>query len=564
MTVTERSSGTAAGRGQRRGRRASVAQLAEVEALISDLPLRRDLLIEYLHRLQDRDHCLREGYLLALAKLLRIGVAEIHETASFYAHFDIRDDDEAAPEITVRVCDGVSCRLQGALPLCRELEDQLLSPETAIHRAPCMGRCDHGPTVQVGKRHIDDASAEKVAAAVANNQVDPLCSDVESLDTYRQRGGYSILERIYANELTAQQVIDELRESGLRGMGGAGFPTSTKWQIVSANEAPRFLVCNADEGEPGTFKDREILEEYPHQMIEGMLIASACVGCDKAWIYLRDEYPAAQIALQNAIEEAERAGLALAGLIEIRRGAGAYICGEESALIESIEGKKGFPRQRPPYVAEKGVFNRPTLVNNVETLYLVPQILREGGKTFDLGTAGFPGLRSYSVSGRVRQPGIKLAPAGISLRRLIDEYCGGMSDGHELMAYLPGGASGGILPASMDNLPLHFGELEQHGCLIGSAAVIVLSTADDLREVVQALLEFFVDESCGQCTPCRVGTEKMLALLQLPEPPLALLDELAAVMRDASICGLGQAAANPYSAVRNFLPEQLIASDKNV
>jgi NADH:ubiquinone oxidoreductase subunit F (NADH-binding) len=375
-----------------------------------------------------------------------------------------------------------------------------------------MGRCDLAPVVQVGKRHADRASTTEVLALIEAGVLTPLPVVSESFDAYRARGGYQPLQALRSGVLPTGTVLDEVEAAGLRGMGGAGFPSARKWRLVSHAPAPRYLVCNADEGEPGTFKDRLILEQQPHQFLEGLLLAAACIGAARCWIYLRDEYPAAHAILTREIALLERLKLVEAGFIELRRGAGAYICGEESALIESIEGKRGYPRQRPPYVAEAGLFGRPTLVNNVETLALVPGIVAGGGARFAaLGSEGFAGLRSYSVSGRVREPGVKQAPAGISARRLIDDYCGGMAEGHQLLAYLPGGASGGILPASMADLPLQFGELEKVGCLIGSAAVIVLSDHDDLRAAVQALLEFFADESCGQCTPCRVGTEKMLA-----------------------------------------------------
>ena len=548
------------GRGQRRGRRVDATTRDAVARLLGDLPLRRDLLLEHLHRLQDSRGCLRAGDLMALADLLRIGVAEVYETATFYAHFDLRDDNEPTPALAIRVCEGLSCRLQGALQLDAALRDQLPPTRARVLRAPCMGRCDLAPVVQVGKRHADRAGIPEVLALLDAGVFTALPVSSESLDAYRTRGGYRQLQALRDGSLAAETIIAEIEAAGLRGMGGAGFPTARKWRLVGAAPAPRYLVCNADEGEPGTFKDRAILEEQTHQFLDGLLLAAACIGAERCWIYLRDEYPAVHALLSREIAALEAAELIVPGFIDLRRGAGAYICGEESALIESIEGKRGYPRQRPPYVAEAGLFGRPTLVNNVETLALVPQILADGGARFAaLGSEGFAGLRSYSVSGRVRQPGVKQAPAGISARKLIDDHCGGMADGHRLLAYLPGGASGGILPASMADLPLHFGELEKHGALIGSAAVIVLSDRDDLRAAVQALLEFFVDESCGQCTPCRVGTEKMLALFEAPALDVELLGELAAVMRDASICGLGQAAPNPLTTALQYFPPQLLA-----
>ena len=546
------------GRGQRRGRRVDATTRDAVARLLGDLPLRRDLLLEHLHRLQDSRGCLRAGDLMALADLLRIGVAEVYETATFYAHFDLRDDNEPTPALAIRVCEGLSCRLQGALQLDAALRDQLPPTRARVLRAPCMGRCDLAPVVQVGKRHADRAGIPEVLALLDAGVFTALPVSSESLDAYRTRGGYRQLQALRDGSLAAETMIAEIEAAGLRGMGGAGFPTARKWRLVGAAPAPRYLVCNADEGEPGTFKDRAILEEQTHQFLDGLLLAAACIGAERCWIYLRDEYPAVHALLSREIAALEAAELIVPGFIDLRRGAGAYICGEESALIESIEGKRGYPRQRPPYVAEAGLFGRPTLVNNVETLALVPQILADGGARFAaLGSEGFAGLRSYSVSGRVRQPGVKQAPAGISARKLIDDHCGGMADGHRLLAYLPGGASGGILPASMADLPLHFGELEKHGALIGSAAVIVLSDRDDLRAAVQALLEFFVDESCGQCTPCRVGTEKMLALFEAPALDVELLGELAAVMRDASICGLGQAAPNPIRLTIRHFPDEI-------
>ncbi|MCP5247875.1 MAG: NAD(P)H-dependent oxidoreductase subunit E [Candidatus Accumulibacter sp.] len=562
MSGTERATtGRRKGRGQRLGRRVDPATRDAVAELLAGLPLRRDLLIEHLHRLQDTRGCLRAGDLVALADLLRIGVAEVYETATFYAHFDLRDDGEPAPAPAVRVCDGLSCRLQGALQLATSLRTLLPPADARVLRAPCMGRCDLAPVVQVGKRHADQASAADVQALIDAQAFAALPVVGESLAAYRARGGYRQLLALREGSLQAAAVIAEVEAAALRGMGGAGFPTARKWRLVAAGPAPRYLVCNADEGEPGTFKDRLILEQQTQPFLDGLLLAAACVGAERCWIYLRDEYPAAHALLRREIAALEEAQLIEPGFIDLRRGAGAYICGEESALIESIEGKRGYPRQRPPYVAEAGLFGRPTLVNNVETLALLPQILAGGGGHFAaLGSEGFAGLRSYSVSGRVRQPGLKQAPAGISARRLIDDYCGGMADGQQLLAYLPGGASGGILPARLADLPLHFGELEKHGGLIGSAAVIVLSDRDDLRAAVQALLEFFADESCGQCTPCRIGTEKMLALFAAPELDLELLDELATLMREASICGLGQAAPNPLMTALQYLPRQLSAS----
>jgi formate dehydrogenase beta subunit len=519
----------------------------ELECLLAGRSRDRHQLVEHLHVLQDHFGHLPARHLRALAKWMRLPMAAVYETATFYAHFVFVDDGEAPPAaLTIRVCDSPSCQLAGAAALERALASGVDSAKARIVRAPCMGRCELAPVVEVGRRHVVTATAERVQAVVRAGQFEPEPIAWQRLDSYRAAGGYRLLEELRAGIVALGQLGASLDAAGLRGLGGAGFPTHRKWQLVVAEPGPRYVVINADEGEPGTFKDRHYLETSPHQFLEGALVSAEAVGASAVYIYLRDEYPGLHRVLGEAIAEVERAGLAAAGFIVLRRGAGAYICGEESALIESLEGKPGKPRHRPPYVAQRGLFDRPTLVNNVETVYWIPEIHRRGGDWFGKqGRRGRKGLRSFSVSGRVKRAGVHLAPAGITLAELIDEYCGGMADGHELLAYLPGGASGGILPASKADLPLDFDTLQAHGCFIGSAAIIVLSTRDDLRAVATQLMAFFADESCGQCTPCRVGTEKMLALLARDEWDAGQLKRLSQVMIDASICGLGQAAPNP-------------------
>ena len=519
----------------------------ELQRLLAGRCRDRHQLVEHLHVLQDHFGHLPARHLRALAEWMRLPMAAIYETATFYAHFDFVEDGEAPPAaLTIRVCDSPSCQLAGAAALERALASRVDSAKARIVRAPCMRRCELAPVVEVGRRHVVSATAERVQAIVQAGQFEPEPIAWQRLDSYRAAGGYRLLADLRAGVVALGQLGASLDAAGLRGLGGAGFPTHRKWQLVVAEPGPRYVVINADEGEPGTFKDRHYLETSPHQFLEGALVSAEAVGASAVYIYLRDEYPGLHAVLGEAIAEVERAGLAAAGFIVLRRGAGAYICGEESALIESLEGKPGKPRHRPPYVAQRGLFDRPTLVNNVETVYWIPEIHRRGGDWFGKqGRRGRKGLRSFSVSGRVKRAGVHLAPAGITLAELIDEHCGGMADGHELLAYLPGGASGGMLPASKADLPLDFDTLQAHGCFIGSAAIIVLSTQDDLRAVATQLMAFFADESCGQCTPCRVGTEKMLALLARDEWDAAQLKRLSQVMIDASICGLGQAAPNP-------------------
>ncbi|MCE9680978.1 NAD(P)H-dependent oxidoreductase subunit E [Halomonas alkalisoli] len=556
-------------RGKPRGRELDTDELAALRQLIGDereqpKMRRRDLLIEHLHAIQDSRGHLPLAALRALASYMNLPMAAVYETATFYAHFDVtHDDQQAPPAITLRVCDSLSCQLAGAEALRARLEEGADPAEVRVLRAPCMGRCETAPVVEVGHRHLGHATPESVTAVLEAGELHPDPIDWPSLADYRAAGGYTLLADCREGRVSVETLMQEMEEAGLRGLGGAGFPTFRKWHFVRAEAGPRYCVINADEGEPGTFKDRYYLEREPHRFLEGALVSAWAVEAEALYIYLRDEYPGLHRVLREATEELEQAGLVDPGYVVLRRGAGAYICGEESALIESLEGKPGKPRHRPPFVAQKGLFDRPTLVNNVETVYWIPIIHKRGAEWFaSQGRHGRKGLRSFSVSGRVRDPGVHLAPAGITLRELVDEYCGGMADGHGLLGYLPGGASGGILPASKADVPLDFDTLQEHGCFIGSAAIIVLSDQDDLRGVATNLLAFFADESCGQCTPCRVGSEKMLTLLERPEWDAAALDRLSQVMMDASICGLGQAAPNPVLGLLKDFRTEL--ADQNV
>ncbi|MCB1662602.1 MAG: NAD(P)H-dependent oxidoreductase subunit E [Pseudomonadales bacterium] len=543
-----------------RGRQVDTAALNEVKALLADRSRQRDLLIEHLHLIQDKYHHISARHLAALALEMNIPLAEAYEVATFYAHFDIvKEDEPVPPAITIRVCDSLSCELQGAADLQQALKQCVDPKQVRVVRAPCMGRCDTAPVAEIGHRHIDLATADKVMAGVSAKDFSPKIPVYQSYQEYLDKGGYQIYKDCLNGKKTYEQLNSILAESGLRGLGGAGFPTATKWSFVRKEAKPRLLAVNADEGEPGTFKDRYYLERKPHQFLEGMLISAWAVEAETIYIYLRDEYPAIREILLKEIALLETEQLITPGYIRLRRGAGAYICGEESAMIESIEGKRGYPRQRPPYVAQVGLFNRPTLVNNVETLYWLQPILEQGPELLTKeGRHGRTGLRSFSVSGRVQKPGVKLAPAGITMKELIDEYCGGMAPGHQFKGYLPGGPSGGILPAHMDNIPLDFGTLEEYGCLIGSAAIVVLSNQDKIRDVTLNLLRFFEDESCGQCTPCRVGTEKTAQLLEQDTWDVERLNQLKQVMCDASICGLGQAASNPVSTALKYFNDEII------
>ena len=541
-----------------KGRELSDTALAQISDLFAQESLQNDRLIEYLHKIQNQFGHLSAHHLAALAHLLKLAMVEVFEVASFYAHFDIvMDGEQAPPALTVRVCDSLTCCLFGADDLLANLSKN--PPENVrFVRAPCIGRCATAPAALVGRNALGNATVESIQNAISNQQIQPDRLDYPSLADYQSRGGYQHLQNFRDGSITADEIIAKLEASGLRGLGGAGFPSSMKWKFVRSQPGPRLMAVNGDEGEPGTFKDRHYLEAEPHRFLEGTLIGAHAVEADRVYIYLRDEYPHLHDVLNREIATLEASGLIAKGYLEMRRGAGAYICGEETAMLESIEGKRGYPRQKPPFPTQVGLFGRPTLIHNVETLYWIPLILSHPPEWLPShGRNGRKGLRSFSISGRVKNPGVIFAPAGISVRELIDEFCGGMAEGHTFKGYLPGGASGGILPASMDNVPLDFGTLEQHGCFIGSAAVVVLSEQDDMRMVVQNLMRFFEDESCGQCTPCRVGTEKAVALLNQPEWDKPLLEDLAKVMRDASICGLGQAATNPLLSVLKHFPEDL-------
>ena len=540
------------GKGRRfdRGRQVEEGARAEIAALLGDRPRRRDLLIEHLHLIQDRYGGLSKARLAALAEALRLSQTEVWEVATFYAHFDV---DEPFSGITVRVCDSVTCANAGAAAL---LAAEI--PGARVLPAPCIGRCAAAPAAAVGRNAIDRATPEALAAAVRDGATAPDIPAYETLAACRAAGGYETLRACRAGERSRESVFAAVEASGLRGLGGAGFPTARKWRFVAAEPGPRLMVVNADEGEPGTFKDRWALETEPHRFLEGMALAAWAVEAEEIYIYLRDEYPAAREILIAELAALREAGLDGGVSVHLRRGAGAYICGEETALLESLEGKRGLPRHRPPFPAQEGLFGRPTLIHNVETLYWLRPILEGGGEAFAArGANGGKGLRAWSVSGRVREPGVKIAPAGVTVRELIDSHCGGMAPGHRFKAFLPGGASGGLLPARLADLPLDFGALDDHGCFVGSGAVIVLSDRDSIRDTVRNLMRFFEDESCGQCTPCRVGTEKARALMERDAWDAPLLRELSAAMADASICGLGQAAPNPLLCALRHFPEEL-------
>jgi formate dehydrogenase len=540
-----------------KGRQLDTEALAEIRALLGDRPRRHDLLIEYLHLIQDRYHAISARHLKALCEELRLPQAAAYEVATFYAHFDVvKEGETPPPPTTIRVCDSITCAIKGATTLYGALKSRTDPGKVRVLYAPCMGRCDTAPVAEIGHLHVDDATPDAVMAVVKSGKREPAIPPYETLADYRAKGGYAVLERCRAGKLSFDAIIKEMTDAGLRGLGGAGFPAGRKWQIVRSYPGPRLMTINGDEGEPGTFKDRYYLERNPHQMFEGALIAAWAVQAERIYLYMRDEYPAVLHILAHEIVALEKAGIIKTGDIELRRGAGAYICGEESAMIESIEGKRGYPRNRPPYIAEVGLFGRPTLNHNVETLHWVPEILAKGAKWFaDHGVNGAKGLRSWSVSGRVKKPGVILAPAGITADELI-ALAGGMEEGETFKAYLPGGASGGILPASMADIPLDFGTLDKYGAFVGSHAIVVFSERDKVADIAINLLRFFKDESCGQCTPCRVGCDKAVALLERDEWDKPLLTELAQAMRDASICGLGQAAPNAFiSAMQFFLDE---------
>jgi NADH:ubiquinone oxidoreductase subunit F (NADH-binding)/NADH:ubiquinone oxidoreductase subunit E len=554
----------AGGSGRRRppktpkGRQVDPQALDEIRALLGDRPRQRDLLIELLHLIQDKYGHLSAPHLVALAAEMKMALAEVYEVATFYAHFDVvKEGDIAPPPITVRVCDSLSCAMRGAEKLLEQLPKKL-GKDVRVVRAPCMGACDRAPVVAVGHVQTFDANAKKIAASAEKGAHAHAWHDHVGFDAYKKEGGYKLLQGCLDEKRSREELIQIVSDAGLRGLGGAGFPTGRKWSLVRAEPAPRMFAVNADEGEPGTFKDRYYLEKDPHRFIEGTLIAAWVVEATDTYIYLRDEYPELRLMLEAELAKVEKAGLAKHTKLHLRRGAGAYICGEESAMIESIEGKRGLPRHRPPYVAQVGLFGRPTLEQNVETMYWVRDIVEKGAGWFSShGRRDRKGFRSFSVSGRVKEPGVKVAPAGVTVRELIDEFCGGMEPGHTFKGYLPGGASGGILPASMGDVPLDFGTLEQYGCFVGSHAVVILSEQDDMKAVALNLMRFFEDESCGQCTPCRVGTEKAVKLMKQGPWDEALLNELSTAMRDASICGLGQAAPNPLQSVFKYFRDDL-------
>ena len=548
---------------QLKGRQADDVSLLEVSALLpmedKVLQQRPDLLIEHLHKINDNFRGLHERHLVALAKLMNMSMAEVYEVATFYHHFEIIRDGEEAPVFTLRVCDGLSCDMAGASTLLGQLKASLGTGNIKVVSAPCVGRCEQAPVAVVHQHEIGHATSEKVMQAVQLQSIQPVAPDYIDLAAYVADGGYALLREVVEGKLDAEAVLKAMEDSGLRGLGGAGFPAGRKWRIVREQAAPRLMAVNIDEGEPGTFKDRTYLERDPHRFLEGMLVAAHVVGIEAIYIYLRDEYHGCRQVLSRELEKLQVNPPVGLPLIELRRGAGAYICGEESAMIESIEGKRGEPRMRPPYIAQVGLFGRPTLEHNFETLYWVRDIVTKGPQWFSgFGRHSRQGLRSFSVSGRVKKPGIKLAPAGITAAELIEEYCGGMQDGHTLYAYLPGGASGGILPASLAHIPLDFDTLQPYGCFIGSAAVIVLGHQDSARHAALNMMKFFEHESCGQCTPCRVGTAKAVQLMQAPVWDLSTLEDLNQVMTDASICGLGQAAPNPVRCVQKYFPQEVI------
>ena len=541
-----------------KGRQVDPKALAEVRALLGEAPRRRDLLIEHLHRLQDRYGRLSAAHLAALAQEMRLSLAEVYEVASFYHHFDIvKEGESAPPALTVRVCESLSCELAGAKDLLRRLP-AILGKKVRVVSAPCVGRCEAAPVAVVHQNPVERATVETVKAAVDAGRTK--CPEPDCLDFngYRKKGGYKLIAGCLAGRRTREEITKIMEDSGLRGLGGAGFPAGRKWRIVAAEPAPRLMAVNVDEGEPGTFKDRWYIERDPHRFLEGMLVAAWCAGVGEIYVYLRDEYAGCRTMLEREIEKLKKNPPCPLPPIHLRRGAGAYICGEESAMIESIEGKRGMPRLRPPYVAQVGLFGYPTLEHNLETVYWVREVVEKGAAWFaGQGRNGRKGLRSFSVSGRVKNPGVHLAPAGITAQELIDEYCGGMQDGHQFYAYLPGGASGGILPASLGQVPLDFDTLQAHGCFIGSAAVMILSHRDEAAAAARNLMKFFRDESCGQCTPCRVGTAKSLALMEGKSWNQPLLHELSQAMMDASICGLGQAAPNPALCVMKFFHHEV-------
>ena len=544
-------------KGQMRGRRTDAEALAQVQQLLQDASRQRDLLIEHLHQIQDQYHCLSAEHLVALAEEMKLPQAEVFEVATFYHHFDVVTDGAPPPPLTIRVCESLSCSLYGSDTLYQQLQ-QLANSEVRIQKVPCVGRCQYAPVAIAGTQPVHQADLQKVSHCIQQNDTQATLPDAYiNYAEYISTQGYRLYESASEGTLAIDDIIDQLDHAGLRGLGGAGFPASRKWRILRGQALPRYLAVNIDEGEPGTFKDRYYLERDPHRFLEGMLIAALAIQASAIYIYLRDEYAALRLMLQQELAILRSEMGDKIPEIHLRRGAGAYICGEESAMIESLEGKRGMPRLRPPYLAEVGLFGQPTLEHNMETLYWIRDILEKGADWFvSHGRHGRQGLRSFSVSGRVNKPGVHLAPAGITLQELIDEYCGGMQTGYELYGYFPGGASGGMLPASLSHIPLDFDTLQEYGCFIGSAAIIVFSTQDSARQLALNAMEFFRHESCGQCTPCRVGTSKAAGLMQQANWNIPLLQELSDVMVDASICGLGQAAPNPLRCAIKYFPQE--------
>ena len=545
-----------------KGHSVDLTALNEVQVLLADESRQHDLLIEHLHKIQDHYQHISSKHLVALAHEMNLSPAEVFEVASFYHHFDIvKEGQTPPPALTVRVCESVSCEMAGANSLIEALEEGLNSDKVRIQKVPCVGRCQHAPVAVVGQNPVHHATVESVTEAVTDNKITETTTDYISLEKYKADGGYQTLKKLLEGNISAESIMKKMENSGLRGLGGAGFPAGRKWRIVNSFDAPRLMAVNIDEGEPGTFKDRHYLEQDPHRFLEGMMIAALTVDCEAIYIYLRDEYAGCREILTQEIANFENnppSQTYQMPPIYLRRGAGAYICGEESAMVESIEGKRGMPRLRPPFLAEVGLFGRPTLEHNMESVYWVRDIVEKGADWFaSYGRNERKGLRSFSISGRVNKAGVHLAPAGITMQELIEEYCGGMQEGHEFYGYFPGGASGGMLPASMADIPMDFDTLNQYGCFIGSAAVIVFSTQDSAKQLALNAMKFFEEESCGQCTPCRVGTAKAAQLMEKGKWNTELLEELADVMVDASICGLGQAAPNPMRCVIKYFPDEL-------
>ena len=559
MTATASPAKNKTGRNRaQRGRQPDSKAREEIKSLLDGRSRQRQYLVEYLHLVQDKWRGLSYNHLAALAEEMSLSLAEVFETATFYHHFDILQDKEKPAALTVRVCDSVTCEMYGAQKLLQQLRDNFADKDVRIQPVPCVGRCNQAPVAVVGQNALPRADAKSVAQAVASKSYKPeIPQDSIDYRQYQEQGGYALLQDCVEGQHQADDIIATITSSGLRGLGGAGFPTGRKWSLLKQQPAPKYVAINIDEGEPGTFKDRHFLEHDPHRFIEGTLVAAWAIAAEAVYIYLRDEYAGCRELLLRELAALHENPPCKLPLIELRRGAGAYICGEESAMIESIEGKRGMPRLRPPYVAEKGLFGRPTLEQNMETMHWIREIIERGAEWFSgQGRNGRKGLRSFSVSGRINKPGVHVAPAGISLNELIAEYCGGMQDGHELYAWFPGGASGGILPARLADVPLDFDTLTEHGCFIGSAAIIVLSQHDKVRDAALNAMRFFSHESCGQCTPCRVGAAKAARLMQQDKWDSSLMRELADTMRDASICGLGQAAPNPMICALQYFPEE--------